>query len=591
MKRLPLLALAAGLASLTSACGARCDPDSGLDTGSGTTDGGTTDGGTTDGGTTDGGTDTGRFENPDTVSLTEHGVVTCEDPGPRDVSPFTTADLGRDWAYQNFDIPTKESSGGGLTVADLNGDGRLDVYFPQWLDDQIFIQQEDGTLVDETEARYPEGLVSSTATAAAVDYDGDGDLDLYLCNNEGGDHLLNNDGNGYFSDVTAGSGFEGYERRCTDSAWGDIDGDGDLDTWLSTYISCEVEVHNGPSNCVVDDPAEIEENRNLFFNNGDGTFTDVTPESGLPSLLLKETLMHTSALFDADGDGDLDIYVVSDFRSDVPWDTPDSSLFLNDGTGHFTQADESAGIQIKMSGMGIGIGDLNGDELPDLMVSDLIRMWMFESLSPDVWIDTTISRGLNVPPDVDGLSTGWGTELCDIDNDGDLDGVMVFGRFGYGQPIENSEPDRIWVQNDTGKFSDKAAEWGVNDPGLGRGVITIDYNGDGYLDLFKPQLGDYTNYYQSNCGEDAWLQVDLRGPSPNVFGIGAVIRARSGDQSWIRWILAGSTGIGTSSQPLAHFGFGDVDTLDELEITWPDGERAVFYDVTTRQRVTVNRTE
>jgi hypothetical protein len=521
------------------------------------------------------------------VTLEEGGPVSCKDPAAREDTPFAEPWLDPGWSHQFISVPDVESAGGGITAADFTGDGLLDVYLPHYTQDQLLIARPDGTYIDGTADGLPDPLNSASAAATAVDYEGDGDLDLFLCNSEGQDVLLQNDGEGHFTDVTEEAGLIGSDRRCTASTWADIDGDDDLDFFVSTYINCD-EYEDGAPVCVKT-PDDVPEAKNLWLNNGDGTFQDASDR--LPHDELVASLMHVSSLVDVDGDGDMDLFILNDTRGGIPWETPPNLLFLNDGAGQFTRADDSTGVQLQMSSMGIGIGDLNEDGLPDFMVSDVNRVVMFETYGENFWVDTSLVRTLEVPPDADGYTSGWGTELADMDNDGLVDGVMAFGRLPWvPDPGEPGEFDKLYLQQEDGTFVDVADEWGIADPGMGRGLATIDLNGDGYLDLLKASLGEPAKYYLSRCGEASWLKVDLRDDSANTYAIGAVVEVYSNDRYQTRWITSGATSLASSVQPHAHFGLGEQDTVDELRVTWPDGEISIFEDVPARQTLTISRT-
>jgi hypothetical protein len=505
--------------------------------------------------------------------------VVCTTPEDRDERPFDAPDVRDALGKQMAFTPPTETAGGGITVADLDGDGLLDLVLPHWGQDQIYMGQPGGDFVDETESRYPEGIYPYTTAATAVDYEGDGDLDLYLCNAGGQDRLLENDGAGYFKDVTRRAGLIGSDRRCTGSTWGDIDGDGDLDFFVAAYIDCDREGEEGGAECVRE-PEEITEPRQLWENQGDGTFIDRSAQ--FDAYQLAASLMHTASLVDVDRDGDMDLFIANDHRGGIPWDVPPNLLFLNDGAGHFEQADDSTGVQIEMSSMGIGIGDLSGDGLPDFMISDINRVVMFETYGENFWVDTSLTRGLELEEDkVDGHTSGWGTELADINNDGRLDGVMAFGRLAWMDADEPGEFDKLFLQKDSGQFIDVASEWLVSEPGMGRGLVTVD--------IFKSSLGRPAGYHLSRCGRRGWLQVALRDEAPNAFGVGAVVEVVIGDAVQTRWITAGATSLASRVQPHAHFGLGEQDTVDELRVTWPDGEVSVFEDLPANRFVTAHR--
>ena len=151
------------------------------------------------------------------------------------------------------------------------------------------------------------------------------------------------------------------------------------------------------------------------------------------------------------------------------------------------------------------------------------------------------------------------------------------------------QQDGLWLQDDSGHFTNVATEprWDVADTEIGRGLVLADLNGDGWLDIVKRHLGSPTPMYLSNCGSEAWVKVRLRAPAPNTFAVGAKVRVTVGDQSQIRWIHSGSSGLYTGQPIMAHFGLGDAESIDLLEVIWPDTTVTAFQDVPVRRTVTI----
>jgi hypothetical protein len=201
-------------------------------------------------------------------------------------------------------------------------------------------------------------------------------------------------------------------------------------------------------------------------------------------------------------------------------------------------------------------------------------------------------RGLDIDSEARDSWSGWGTELADLDNDGDLDLYVSFGGLpdapgGSMNPM--SQPDMLFLQESSGTFTEVAADWGVDDSASNRAVVTVDINGDGWLDLGRRTINGDAAFWMSRCGDAAWLKVYLEAPGPNPRGVGAVVLVRTGDRTQRRWLTVGGTGLQSSTELVAHFGLGDAESVDLLEVQWPDGMVSQFTDVGTKRSVVVAR--
>jgi len=152
----------------------------------------------------------------------------------------------------------------------------------------------------------------------------------------------------------------------------------------------------------------------------------------------------------------------------------------------------------------------------------------------------------------------------------------------------SDQPNYLWIQED-GLFTDQAEAWGVADPGNHRGLVVVDLDRDGWLDMLARDINGPLITWMSRCGDASWLSVDVSQPGPNPDGVGARIEVVVDDALQTRWLVAGGTSFASSGPPVAHFGLGDVDAVDHLVVVWPDGEITRFDDVSARQAVTVYR--
>lgn len=435
----------------------------------------------------------------------------------------------------------------GVLAGDLDGDGHLDLVTPFEPYAKLFRSLGDGRMADEVLA--PFDLTMGSAGSVA-DHDGDGDLDLLLLRFEQPAVLLRNDGQGQFTDVTSDLGV--VSGPTTSSAWGDIDGDGDLDLFVGSYRDIEEEDEPGRSY--------------LFENAGDGTFYDRSSE--LPAVLHRG-YTRVAGFHDLNGDGLPELYVVNDVGSVTP------NILLNNVGGRFVEDDNVSGLDLQMSGGGLGVGDINGDDRPDFLIPQWDEISLMQSGPGDRWVDYAAVRGLS-PDNERGQRVGWGAELADLDNDGDLDGLVAYGAIEVDDASwENPEvqPDALFLQQPDGTFVDVASEWGLDDGGKNRGFVLADFDDDGWLDVAMRNLDGRNILYLSRCGREHYLKVRVRDDSiPNRLGVGTRVKVLAEDgRSWVRWVTAGGTGYGTGGPPEVHFGLGDLERIERLEVRWPDG--------------------
>jgi hypothetical protein len=407
-----------------------------------------------------------------------------------------------------------------------------------------------------------------------ADIEGDGDLDLLILRYERPARLLRNDGPGedgrpQLVDATAESGIDA-DGASTSSAWGDIDADGDLDLFVGAYG---------------DLASEVPSRSRLFVNQGDGTFVDRSEEL---AAVLGDGFTRVGGFHDVDGDGLPELYVVNDVGSVAP------NVLLRNVGGRFVRDDNASGLDLQMSGGGMGVGDVNGDDVPDFLIPQWDEISLMESNGSGEWFDWAAARGLR--PDAErGQKVGWGAELADMDNDGDLDGLVAYGALEVDIPYwENpdEQPDALFLQQEDGTFADVAPEWGIDDLGKNRGFVVADFNDDGWLDVVTRDVDGPSTLYVSRCGAEHWLKVTLRDEAianRDVVGARVKVIAESG-RSWTRWVSAGGTGYGSGGPPELHFGLGPEVRVDRVEVRWPDGQESwVAFGAAADQKLLISR--
>jgi hypothetical protein len=517
------------------------------------------------------------------VDVTEEaGVLYLQQPFPAKVT---------DCAYPTFCDPDTQS--GGAAVGDYDGDGRLDLYVTRMDDTAIlFRNRGDGTFEDVTVAA---GLVVTHHTngAAWADIDNDGDLDLYVTTIVGTRHLLYvNDGAGHFTEeaLPRGAAIETVNAHWgTSVAVGDYDRDG----WLDLHVS-----EWGPKD-LWKDPTLLGHTRLLRNRGqaAPGHFEDVTVAAGVvidvpkPSGMGYENAFALAgAIVDLDDDGWPDLAVAVDFGG--------SRLFWNDGDGTFTDGTKAAGVGHDRNGMGSTIGDVDGDGALDWFVSSIAPVeGCSPCATDDIGNHLYLGRGGRTFEDaaesygvVEGF-WGWGTAFFDYDNDADLDLVLATGMNGFWLPLAEPyemDPMRLWRNDGAPPMAEVSAEVGLVDAREGKGVVTFDYDDDGDLDLFVVNTFA-TPVLWRNDFQGSFLRVRVLHPSGRD-AIGAKVRLRASPDgpSELRHIGVGTHYQG-QSENVAHFGLGDgTAPVSEVRVWFPDtGEEKTLTDVTRNQTLVV----
>jgi len=151
------------------------------------------------------------------------------------------------------------------------------------------------------------------------------------------------------------------------------------------------------------------------------------------------------------------------------------------------------------------------------------------------------------------------------------------------------QPNAFYLQGSDGQFTEVAEEWGLDHDGISRGLMAVDLNADGFLDLIYRDLWGPTRIHLSRCDDSAWLSVSLRQPGLNPFAVGSTIEFHSGESVQLRTIEAGSSGLSSGGPPVAHVGLGDLDSVERIQIRWPDGAVSLIENLDTRAQIQVVR--
>lgn len=532
------------------------------------------------------------------LSLADHSDV----PPSRIRFEEIATKAGLHYVTANSPTPNKnqpETMVAGVALFDYDCDGFLDVYLvngaaipslrkesPSYWN-RLFHNDHNGTFTDVTEKAGVAGAGYGMGVAVG-DYDNDGWPDLFLANVTG-NQLLHNNGDGTFTDVTAKAGvggafLDGRKMWSVGAGWFDYNNDGLLDLFVVNY--CKWEVNKDPyctlksgvrAYCHPNHYAPL--HNTLYRNNGDGTFTDVSLETGIAAHFGKGMSV---SFADYDGDGFLDAFVAND--------TTQNFLFHNLGGKKFEEVGISAGVAYApdgaaLSGMGSDFRDVNNDGLPDIWHTAVERETfpLYINRNNGNFVDMTLASGLAKTTQM----SGWGNGIFDFDNDGWKD--LFVARSNVMDNISElntsrlyPEPNSIFRNLGNDKFEDVSL-WAGPDFQLEaphRGVAFGDIDNDGRVDLVVSVLGGPAKLFHNiSDTNNHWILLNLVGTKSNRMAIGAQVRitAADGSSQWNQVMTA--VGYACASDSRVHFGLGRNKGIREIEIRWPSGIKQMIRDV------------
>ena len=498
-----------------------------------------------------------------------------------------------------------EIMGGGCAFFDYDNDGWMDVFIaggrllesiPQGASNRLYHNNRDGTFTDVTEKA---GLLDAGwAVGVCVgDYNNDGYEDLFVTY-FGQNKLYRNNGDGTFSDVTAHSGLVSPTTRfgsgCT---FIDYNRDGWLDLFVSNYADVDLAKMPKPSierpNCNFEGvpvncgPSGLPFPRHLLYrNNGDGTFTDVSKESGIQALVGSYGL--TAAAFDADEDGWPDIFVACD--------TTPSLLLMNNHDGTFREEALLRGLALssdgkEMAGMGVGIGDFDCDGHLDVVRTHYMNQasGLYHYAGKGEFDDVTAKAGILR----ERRFVSWGTGLFDLDNDGNPDIFLVTGQvYPELEPVLPRYPRKgpriVFRNRGNGTFEQlpDGAQPALNQRHVSRGCAFGDFDNDGDLDILIMNQNEPSTLLRNDAPRaNNWIKVRLRGTKSNRSALGARVVVRSAGSIQVQELMSQSSYV-SSNDPRLHFGLGRTQIVD-IEMRWPLGAVQIFKAVAANHLVTL----
>ena len=497
-----------------------------------------------------------------------------------------------------------EDFAGGAAAGDYDNDGDIDVFIVRGDIGPNLLYQNDGTghFVD---VALQAGLAYTKSASqnyrhsgpTFADMDGDGDLDLFIGGIEFDPAFIySNNGDGTFTNVTSGSGIDLLSTQFTlSSAFGDYDGDGDLDMFLTHWGN----------------PVDIEapgDTGHLWRNDsvdGNIKFTDVSKITGVTAALLiqpkagsalgdNHDYSFTPNFADINNDGWLDLLVTGDFST--------SRVLTNNRNGSFSNATDEKVI-IDDSGMGAAVADFDNDGDLD---------WFVSAITGPLWpignrfylnTDGQFSNGsvlaainINTGTSQQKSSWGWGSCAADFDSDGNLDIYMTNG-FPYSFSDNNISFDfnldttRVFMGLGDATFEEKSADLGLNDTHSSRTVVCADFDNDGDIDVLQLHRDEINaaSLFRNDIQQNNALSIKITMPGhKNRFAIGARIYLKAGGITQMREITLGSNF--TAQNPSTQFfGLGTVDIVDSIRVVWPDGTETLRTNVSSGQSLTISK--
>ncbi len=486
-----------------------------------------------------------------------------------------------------------ESMSGGVALIDYDRDGYPDIYLTNAPDvdmalagktarSALYHNNRDGTFTDVTD-KAGVGYPCWAMGVAVGDYNNDGWPDL-LVTCFGGVVLYRNNGDGTFTDVTKQTGLSSDSGWATGASFGDYDGDGWPDLFVPHYVDLNLKdlpALGSKRTCMYHDiavqcgPRGLKGSPdNLYHNNGNGTFTDVSKRAGVDDAQGYFGL--TSVWSDFNGDGKLDLFVGNDGEPNY--------LYRNDGGGRFTEMGYQSGVAFNQDGMeqanmGVALGDYLHTGRLSIAITHFSEEYttLFRNDGGFNFTDVSFAAGIARPtiPYV-----GWGDAFVDVDDDGWPDFFEVNGHV-YPQVDSKDvgtryrEPKLLFLNQHNGTFRDVSQLAGpaIQTPQVSRGMVVGDLFNDGHLEMVVENIEGSPMILRVEGGpKNHWIEFELAGASRNRLALNARVRVTAGSLVETDEVRSGGSYLSQSDLRL-HFGLGGHTKADKVEVLWPDGRR------------------
>lgn len=528
-------------------------------------------------------------------------------------------------------------NGGGVALGDINNDGLVDIYFTSNQGkNKLYLNKGENKFEDISIKAGVEGKSDWQTGTIMADVNGDGYLDIYVCavvginGFEGHNELYINNKDNTFTESSSEYGLD-LENYSTSAAFFDYDNDGDLDLYVLNHA-----IHSETSY----GKAETRKTRNYesgdkLFQNNNGHFIDVSEKAGIFGGANGYGL--GIAISDFNLDGNPDIYVCNDFHED-------DYYYLNNGDGTFSENMKNAFGHISRFSMGVDVADINHDGFPDLMTLDMLpedekvlkssagddnpQMLKYRTEKLGYHFQYTrnmlqVNQGgknfaeIALMSGVAATDWSWSPLFADYDQDGeqdificngipkrpnDLDYIKYYSNENIKTKLNTTKlldkealkempkgnvSNYIFQGSKNLQFNNKSNEWIENDSIISNGGAYADLDNDGDLDIVTNNLNSIASIYINKTdGKANYLKLKLKFEGKNPFAVGAKVISYVKGHKQFKEIQT-SRGFQSSSEPIIHFGYGKIKQVDSIQVIWPDKTYQTLKNIKTNQTLTI----
>lgn len=527
--------------------------------------------------------------------------------------------------------------GGGVSTGDINNDGLIDVFFTgNQVKNRLFLNKGNLHFEDITDSAGVGGDNRWYTGSTMADVNGDGYLDIYCSvaglSEERRNQLYINKGDGNFTELGEQYGIDD-NANSTQGTFFDYDNDGDLDLYVANYPISNVNTSNFTYMNRMKSVSDNESDK-LYRNDGD-VFTNVSEEAGVKSY----GFSLGATVGDLNNDGWQDLYISSDYS------IPDY-IYINNGDNTFKNTLKEATSHTSFYGMGVDVSDINNDGFLDVFQADMDsdssrrQKANMSSMNPKVFNEIVfmgfhyqymhnclqLNTGIleNDIPQFSNISrlTGtsstdwsWGPVFADFDNDGNKD---LFVTNGVRREINNTDFFNTYSKTDKTNYTDlqkslkipsekidnfifknngnlnfKKAnkDWGIQYEGFSNGVAYADLDNDGDLEIITNNIDDYASVYENKSSDvNNYISIEFKGERKNKFGLGNRVYITSKEQTQMQELTL-TRGFQSSVAPRLHFGLNTYESIDKLKVVWTDGKTQILENINANQHLVLNYTD